>query len=138
MNTNVVGILNWDYLDPLYLGATGGIVVGIFFGRPVVGYLVGVSLGYGLSEYLSRSSGNDGDSECRPENTSAMPPPSVRAVDHHSLDSDSEAPTDPGQCARSLPYMRRSPSQLQCARSLPYMRRSPGRLQGGHLATVSG
>lgn len=89
MNTDVVGILNRGYLDPLFLGATGGTVVGIFFGRPVEGCLAGVSLGYGLSEYSPQSM--------------------VGTVDHQ--DSDSEELTDSGQCARSLPWVRRHRSQ---------------------------
>ena len=152
MNTNVIGILNRGYLDPLFfgalgaIGAIGGAVVGNFFGRPVEGCLAGVSLSYGLSEYSSRSSGNDGNSDRRSQSM-------VRTVDHHTLDSDSEELTDSGQCARSLPLDSDSEELTdsgqcarslpldsdseeltdsgQCARSLPCVRRD--RLQGGYL-----
>ena len=133
MITNDVGLLNRGSLDSLFLGASGGTVVGIYCGCPVAGCLAGVSLGYCLSAYSSRSSGNDGDSGRRPGNISAMPPSSqfmVRTGGHHSLDSageplsdrhiervahdsDSEELTDSGQCARSRPYIRRSRGPLQ-------------------------
>ena len=108
MNTNVAGTLSRGYLDPLFLGATGGTIVGIFFGRPVEGCLAGVSLGYSLSECSSHSSGDDGDSGRRPEH-----------------DSGSEEPTDSGQCARSLPYMRSQPA-LHAPRSGSVARWSAG------------
>ena len=91
MNTSVAGTLIRGYLDPLFLGATGGTVVGIFFGRAVEGCLAGVALACGLSEYSS----------------------SGPYIGHVAHDSDIEELTHTGQCARSLPYMRRGRDSVE-------------------------
>lgn len=96
-----------DAHDHLFVGFAAGITAGIFFGRPVVVLLAGVSICHCLYKLALHSGDNGSGSSSRPLEVSAMPRSQsmVRTVDHNS---DSEELIGTGQSARTLPYIRPS------------------------------
>ena len=97
--------------DPLCFGAAAGLGIGIFFGRPVVGCLTGVSICYGYETIAPGSSFNlnNSDSGGMPEQqfmvrTAEISESTYLSPDQHS---DGEELTDVGRsCRRALPYVR--------------------------------